>query len=117
MSGEAFAVGRRRHVRRVRIVKVQPREEGSGAARAQPFQRCINDLVGMTLGANLAGNALVELFVERLEALIESEGGGHRVRANEGRGLIALTLQQRRDGRVLRSEIEHDVAADTVNRW
>ena len=116
MSGKAFAVGRRRDVRRVGIVKVQPREEGSGAARAEPFQRRIDDLVGMTLGAGLARNALMEVFVERVEALIEPEGGGHRVRADEGRGPIPLALQQRRDRRVFRAKIEHDVAADAVNR-
>src|SRR2546428_2612294 len=127
MTCEAFAVGRRRHVWGVWIVKVEPREEralastilGSscrGTARAEPFQRRIDDFVGMTLGTGLAGNALVELFVEGIEALIEAERRGDGVRADKRRGMVPLSFQQRGDCRILRAEVEHHVAANAVHR-
>src|SRR3989442_12293387 len=125
MTCEAFAVGRRRHVWGVWIVKVEPREEralastilGSscrGTARAEPFQRRIDDFVGMTLGTGLGGNALVDLFVEGIEALIEAERRGDGVRADKRRGPVPLSFQQRGDCRILRAEVEHHVAANAA---
>ena len=107
----------RRAVRRVRVVEVQPGEKGLAAARVQPGERLIDDVVGGALdGAERdpARLAEIELVVVGVEPLRDPPLGIEHVGADEPRRAIAAPFQDLRERDLLVAEEEAAVVAHPV---
>src|SRR6185369_8985754 len=99
----------RRPVRGVRVVQMNPREEGLPACLIDPRQRLVYDLVAGPLdGAERDRSrfAEIELVVVGVEALVEPPLRIEDVGGDEGTGTIAARFQHFGERELLGSEEE-----------
>ncbi len=84
----------RRVVRGVGVVKVHPDEERRVPRPGEPGEGGVDHVARGTLRTGARDRAVLEVLAECVEPLPEAEGGGDGVGAHEGRGAVALRLEQ-----------------------
>ena len=113
---ERRVVRRRRPVGRVRIVEVEPGQEGPPVLVSEPGQGRVHRFVGRALrGAGGPALGFVEALAEVSNPCWKPKAAGDRVGRDEGPGAIALPLEEGGQGQVLRAQGEDDVVAHAVH--